>query len=88
MCVCACVAQQQLDFLLRRRQQFVKAAMRSKQMKDIQGAAQHLRNAKGLDPMITAAKGGLPVDISKVCVLMFLQHYHNDRYTDTEYIQL
>ncbi|KAG7316086.1 hypothetical protein KOW79_020952 [Hemibagrus wyckioides] len=59
-------AQQQLDFLLRRRQQFVKAALRSKQMKDVQGAAQHLRNAKGLDPMITAAKGGLPVDISKV----------------------
>ncbi|XP_035390894.1 coiled-coil and C2 domain-containing protein 1A [Electrophorus electricus] len=59
-------AQQQLDFLLNRRQQFVKAALRSKQMKDMQGAAQHLRNAKGLDPMITAAKGGLPVDISKV----------------------
>ncbi|XP_066516809.1 coiled-coil and C2 domain-containing protein 1A isoform X2 [Hoplias malabaricus] len=59
-------AQQQLDFLLSRRQQFVKAALRSKQMKDVQGAAQHLRNAKGLDPMITAAKAGLPVDISKV----------------------
>ncbi|XP_028827905.1 coiled-coil and C2 domain-containing protein 1A [Denticeps clupeoides] len=59
-------AQQQLDFLEKRRQQFVKAALRSKQMKDMQGAAQHLRNAKGLDTMITAAKGGLPVDISKV----------------------
>ncbi|XP_076845417.1 coiled-coil and C2 domain-containing protein 1A isoform X2 [Brachyhypopomus gauderio] len=59
-------AQQQLDFLLGRRQQFVKAALRSKQMKDMQGAAQHLRNAKGLEPMIDAAKGGLPVDISKV----------------------
>lgn len=30
------------------------------------GAAQHLRHAKGLDPMITAAKSGLPVDITKV----------------------
>uniref|UniRef100_A0AAY3ZW45 Coiled-coil and C2 domain-containing protein 1B n=1 Tax=Denticeps clupeoides TaxID=299321 RepID=A0AAY3ZW45_9TELE len=60
------MAQQQLDFLEKRRQQFVKAALRSKQMKDMQGAAQHLRNAKGLDTMITAAKGGLPVDISKV----------------------
>lgn len=67
-CNRVCVAQQQLDFLLRRRQQFVKAALRSKQMKDVQGAAQHLRNAKGLDPMINAAKGGLPVDISKVCL--------------------
>uniref|UniRef100_A0AAY3ZWV4 Coiled-coil and C2 domain-containing protein 1B n=1 Tax=Denticeps clupeoides TaxID=299321 RepID=A0AAY3ZWV4_9TELE len=60
------LSQQQLDFLEKRRQQFVKAALRSKQMKDMQGAAQHLRNAKGLDTMITAAKGGLPVDISKV----------------------
>ncbi|KAL2086157.1 hypothetical protein ACEWY4_017216 [Coilia grayii] len=59
-------AQQQLDFLLARRQQFVKAALRSKQMKDMQGAAQHLRHAKGLDPMITAAKAGLPVDITKI----------------------
>uniref|UniRef100_A0A673GJG9 Coiled-coil and C2 domain-containing protein 1B n=1 Tax=Sinocyclocheilus rhinocerous TaxID=307959 RepID=A0A673GJG9_9TELE len=59
--------QQQLDFLTMRRQQFVKAALRSKEMKDMQGAAQHLRNAKGLDAMITAAKAGLPVDITKVC---------------------
>uniref|UniRef100_A0A8C2IGN6 Coiled-coil and C2 domain-containing protein 1B n=1 Tax=Cyprinus carpio TaxID=7962 RepID=A0A8C2IGN6_CYPCA len=60
------VPQQQLDFLTMRRQQFVKAALRSKEMKDMQGAAQHLRNAKGLEPMITAAKAGLPVDITKV----------------------
>uniref|UniRef100_A0A8C1MYS5 Coiled-coil and C2 domain-containing protein 1B n=1 Tax=Cyprinus carpio TaxID=7962 RepID=A0A8C1MYS5_CYPCA len=59
-------SQQQLDFLTMRRQQFVKAALRSKEMKDMQGAAQHLRNAKGLEPMITAAKAGLPVDITKV----------------------
>ncbi|XP_062846565.1 coiled-coil and C2 domain-containing protein 1A-like [Trichomycterus rosablanca] len=59
-------AQQQLDFLLRRKQQFMKAALRSKQMKDMQGAAQHLRNAKGLESMIVVAKGGLPVDIAKI----------------------
>ncbi|XP_029918203.1 coiled-coil and C2 domain-containing protein 1A [Myripristis murdjan] len=59
-------AQQQLDFLLLRRQAFIRAALRSKQMKDMTGAAQHLRHAKGLDAMITAAKSGLPVDISKI----------------------
>ncbi|XP_070842172.1 coiled-coil and C2 domain-containing protein 1A isoform X1 [Chaetodon trifascialis] len=59
-------AQQQVDFLLLRRQAFLRAALRSKQMKDMTGAAQHLRHAKGLDPMITAAKSGLPVDISKI----------------------
>lgn len=59
-------AQQQLDFLLLRRQAFLRAALRSKQMKDMSRAAQHLRHAKGLDPMIEAAKSGLPVDIRKV----------------------
>ncbi|KAF3687338.1 Coiled-coil and C2 domain-containing protein 1A [Channa argus] len=59
-------AQQQVDFLLLRRQAFLRAALRSKQMKDMTGAANHLRNAKGLDPMITAAKSGLPVDITKI----------------------
>lgn len=59
-------AQQQLDFLLLRRQAFLRAALHSKQMKDMSGAAQHLRHAKGLDPMIEAAKSGLPVDIRKV----------------------
>ncbi|XP_041837868.1 coiled-coil and C2 domain-containing protein 1A isoform X2 [Melanotaenia boesemani] len=58
--------QQQVDFLLLRRQAFLRAALRSKQMKDMSGAAQHLRHAKGLDPMITAAKSGLPVDITKI----------------------
>ncbi|XP_068606600.1 coiled-coil and C2 domain-containing protein 1A [Brachionichthys hirsutus] len=59
-------AQQQIDFLLLRRQAFMRAALRSKQMKDMTAAAQHLRHAKGLDPMITAAKSGLPVDIRKM----------------------
>nr|XP_020451754.1 coiled-coil and C2 domain-containing protein 1A [Monopterus albus]XP_020451755.1 coiled-coil and C2 domain-containing protein 1A [Monopterus albus] len=59
-------AQQQVDFLLLRRQAFMRAALRSKQMKDMAGATQHLRCAKGLDTMITAAKSGLPVDITKI----------------------
>ncbi|KAG7486497.1 coiled-coil and C2 domain-containing protein 1A [Solea senegalensis] len=59
-------AQQQVDFLLLRRQAFLRAALRSKQMKDMTGAAQHLRHAKGLEPMITAAKSGLPVDVTKI----------------------
>nr|XP_019939661.1 PREDICTED: coiled-coil and C2 domain-containing protein 1A [Paralichthys olivaceus] len=59
-------AQQQVDFLLLRRQGFLRAALRSKQMKDMTGAAQHLRHAKGLDPMINAAKSGLLVDVTKI----------------------
>lgn len=59
-------AQQQVDFLLLRRQAFLRAALRSKQMKDMTTAAQHLKHAKGLDPMIEAARSGLPVDVRKV----------------------
>ncbi|KAM9313841.1 coiled-coil and C2 domain-containing protein 1A [Pholidichthys leucotaenia] len=59
-------AQQQVDFLLLRRQAFMRSALHSKQMKDMSGATQHLRHAKGLDPMIEAAKSGLPVDITKI----------------------
>ncbi|XP_058862984.1 coiled-coil and C2 domain-containing protein 1A-like isoform X1 [Acipenser ruthenus] len=59
-------AQQQLDFLEGRKRQLMQAALRSKQKNDLEGAKQHLRHAKGMDPLIQAASGGLPVDISKV----------------------
>lgn len=36
-------------------------------VQDMTAAAQHLRHAKGLDPMVSAAKSGLPIDITKVC---------------------
>uniref|UniRef100_A0A669EX48 Coiled-coil and C2 domain-containing protein 1B n=1 Tax=Oreochromis niloticus TaxID=8128 RepID=A0A669EX48_ORENI len=76
-------AQQQLDFLLLRRQAFMRAALRSKNMKDMTGAAQHLRHAKGLDAMITAAKSGLPVDITKVIntfsIYYMFSHTHTTR---------
>ncbi|XP_019744698.1 coiled-coil and C2 domain-containing protein 1A [Hippocampus comes] len=59
-------AQQQVDFLLLRRQAFLRAALHSKKMKNMAAAAQNLRHAKGLDPMIEAAKSGLPIDITKI----------------------
>ncbi|XP_018425962.1 PREDICTED: coiled-coil and C2 domain-containing protein 1A [Nanorana parkeri] len=59
-------AEQQLQFLEGRKKQLMAAALRSKQHKDIEGAKMFLRQAKGLDPMLEAARGGLPVDITKV----------------------
>ncbi|XP_051939204.1 coiled-coil and C2 domain-containing protein 1A [Hippocampus zosterae] len=59
-------AQQQVDFLSLRRQAFLRAALHSKKMKNMAAAAQNLRHAKGLDPMIEAAKSGLPIDITKI----------------------
>ncbi|XP_044134677.1 coiled-coil and C2 domain-containing protein 1A [Bufo gargarizans] len=59
-------AQQQIQFLEGRKKQLLTAALRSKQHKDMEGAKMYLRQSKGLDPLIEAARGGLPVDITKV----------------------
>ncbi|XP_078387643.1 coiled-coil and C2 domain-containing protein 1A-like isoform X2 [Cetorhinus maximus] len=90
-------AQQQLEFLQNRKKQFMQAALRTKQKNDIEGAKLYLRQAKGLDPMIEAAKGGLPVDITKVPALpaneedfMLVQHrgVHVPQKTAEQYGQL
>lgn len=59
-------AQQQLTFLETRKKQLLQAALRAKQKNDVEGAKMHLRQAKGLDPMLEASRNGLPVDIAKV----------------------
>ncbi|KAJ8796577.1 hypothetical protein J1605_002174 [Eschrichtius robustus] len=59
-------AQQQLAFLEGRRKQLLQAALRAKQKNDMEGAKMHLRQAKGLEPMLEASRNGLPVDIAKV----------------------
>ncbi|TKC38785.1 hypothetical protein EI555_007144 [Monodon monoceros] len=59
-------AQQQLAFLEGRRKQLLQAALRAKQKNDVEGAKMHLRQAKGLEPMLEASRNGLPVDITKV----------------------
>ncbi|XP_064904427.1 LOW QUALITY PROTEIN: coiled-coil and C2 domain-containing protein 1A, partial [Columba livia] len=59
-------AQQQLAFLALRKRQLTQAALRAKQSADLEGAKGLLRRAKALEPLLEAARGGLPVDISKV----------------------
>lgn len=59
-------AQQQLAFLEARKKQLLQAALRAKQKNDVEGAKMHLRQAKGLEPMLEASRNGLPVDIAKV----------------------
>ncbi|XP_040509874.1 coiled-coil and C2 domain-containing protein 1A isoform X3 [Gallus gallus] len=59
-------AEQQLLFLELRRSQLLRAALRSKQHNDLQGARLQLRRARGVAAMMEAARGGLPVDIAKV----------------------
>lgn len=65
-------AQQQLAFLEGRRKQLLQAALRAKQKNDVEGAKMHLRQAKGLEPMLEASRNGLPVDITKVSPLGLL----------------
>uniref|UniRef100_A0A7N6ARR2 Coiled-coil and C2 domain-containing protein 1B n=1 Tax=Anabas testudineus TaxID=64144 RepID=A0A7N6ARR2_ANATE len=57
---------EQLEFLEGRKKQYMKAALQAKQYKDMEQAKSFLRTAKGLDPMIEAARSGKAVDISTV----------------------
>lgn len=59
-------AQQQLEFLELRRRQLAQAALRAKRHNDLEGAKLLLRRAKGIEGLIGAARGGLPVDIAQV----------------------
>lgn len=59
-------AQQQLEFLEGLRKQYMKAALQAKQKNDLEHAKTLLRTAKGLDPLIEAARSGKTVDASKV----------------------
>lgn len=56
---------QQLEFLLKRQQQFKQAALIAKNKNDMALAKKYLLAAKGFDQMIEASRAGLPVDIKK-----------------------
>uniref|UniRef100_A0A8C2DSL4 Coiled-coil and C2 domain-containing protein 1B n=1 Tax=Cyprinus carpio TaxID=7962 RepID=A0A8C2DSL4_CYPCA len=54
------------QFLEGRKKQYMNAALQAKQKNDLEQAKTLLRAAKGLDPMIEAARSGKNVDVSKV----------------------
>lgn len=76
-------AQQQLELLEGRKKQYMKAALQAKQKKDLEQAKTLLRTAKGLEPLIEAARSGKTVDISKVRLFnyAFLCDYLNIYYS-------
>lgn len=57
---------QQLEFLQKRKKQYMKAALQAKQKKNLEQAKKLFRTAKGFDPMILAVQSGQAIDISKV----------------------
>ncbi|XP_078264661.1 coiled-coil and C2 domain-containing protein 1B [Rhinoraja longicauda] len=57
---------QQLEFLQKRKKQYMKAALQAKQKKNLEQAKKLFRTAKGFDPMILAVQSGKAIDISKV----------------------
>ncbi|XP_078120511.1 coiled-coil and C2 domain-containing protein 1B isoform X2 [Sander vitreus] len=59
-------AGQQLEFLEGRKKMYMKAALQAKQKNDMEQAKIFLRTAKGLEPLIEAARSGKTVDISTV----------------------
>lgn len=49
-----------------RRKQYMKAALQAKQKNDLEQAKGYLRTAKSLEPLISAARSGKPLNLSKV----------------------
>ncbi|XP_039573159.1 coiled-coil and C2 domain-containing protein 1A-like, partial [Passer montanus] len=59
-------AQQQLELLELRRRQLAQAALRAKRRHDLEGAKALLRQARAVQGLLGAARGGLPVDLAQV----------------------
>ena len=56
----------QLALLLERQNMFKQAALEAKKSGDVELAKDYLRMAKGIDPLISANKCGVPVDMDTV----------------------
>ncbi|XP_065164524.1 coiled-coil and C2 domain-containing protein 1-like isoform X2 [Atheta coriaria] len=58
--------EKQLTLLKQRQNEFKVAALNAKKKGELNEAKEYLRTAKGFDPLIEAAEGGLPVDITSL----------------------
>uniref|UniRef100_A0A0K8SQC8 C2 domain-containing protein n=1 Tax=Lygus hesperus TaxID=30085 RepID=A0A0K8SQC8_LYGHE len=56
--------EKQLKLLLQKQKQFKEAALKAKQDGNLQLAKEYLRQYKSFDPLIEAAQGGFPVDLT------------------------
>ncbi|XP_071866478.1 lethal (2) giant discs 1 isoform X1 [Bombus fervidus] len=59
-------AEKQLALLQQRQHELKQAALNAKKEGDIELARTYLRQAKGMDPLIEASRGGLPVDMNSI----------------------
>ncbi len=59
----------QLAMLLERQSLFKQAALEAKKSNEIELAKEYLRMAKGIDPLISANKCGVPVDMDTVILI-------------------
>lgn len=59
-------AEKQLALLQQRQHELKQAALNAKKEGDIELARSYLRQAKGMDPLIEASRGGLPVDMNSI----------------------
>ncbi|KAM9440166.1 coiled-coil and C2 domain-containing protein 1B isoform 1-T4 [Clarias gariepinus] len=57
---------EQVEMLEARRKQYMKAALQAKQKNDLEQAKGYLRTAKSLEPLISAARSGKPLNLSKI----------------------
>lgn len=70
-----------IELLLKRQKEFKDAALEAKKAGEMEQAKEFLKTFKGIDNLLNVARGGLPVDLSSVCLqyillfITFLNHY-------------
>ncbi|CAE1174113.1 CC2D1 [Acanthosepion pharaonis] len=72
--------EQQVVFLKERMAEYRNAAIQAKKENNMELAKAYLRQAKGFEPMLEAAEGGLPVDLTKVPPPLNMDEDYEDKF--------
>lgn len=64
-----------IELLVQRQREFKEAALEAKKAGEIDQAREYLKTFKGIESLLNVARGGLPIDVSTVC--LFLLSFHS-----------
>lgn len=61
-----------IEILIERQRDFKAAALEAKKAGEVEQAKEYLKTFKGIENLLNVARGGLPVDLSTVCLFNFI----------------
>lgn len=61
-----------IEILIERQRDFKAAALEAKKAGEVEQAKEYLKTFKGIENLLNVAKGGLPIDLSTVCLSNFI----------------